>query len=250
MAARATVVYGVKNEDAEQTGREEGASPAARPATRAFDDHTLRYWLANEDWDMSQYTRNWLECTPPSDAADVLAGIAEGAQPEPSSPLYRVVLAVALSGFANSVAGVGERKAGVRAALMLARLGDHRAIAPLTRVFDPYGSWQSKYQRGIESALARLLSDAVADGGASATHVEDVVRLVARTWPLDGKTRQDLTPSLTALLLACIAYLCAAGGGDARVTLRSLASRAADPARHPNRVGVQQAAKAALPAHS
>jgi len=217
---------------------------AAAAAVVRFDDHDLRYWLANEDWDMSQYTRRWLERTAPTEAADVLAKIAEGAQPEPSSLLYRLVLVVALSGFANSVGGVAERKAGVRAALMLARLGDRRAVAPLTRVFDPYGSWQSKYQRNIEGALTRLLTDAARTDGAA--HLDEVTHLVARTWPADGKVRADLTPALAELLVACVGYLRAAGSASASTALRSLASRTVDSARHPNRARVQGAAAQAV----
>ena len=108
----------------------------------------LRYWLVNEDWYMSRHTREWLERTPPDEAADLLARIAQDANPEPRSAWSMFLTGIASSGFSpsNAIAGKGpdERKAGTRAALMLANLNDARCVAPLVRVFETNGLWQNK----------------------------------------------------------------------------------------------------------
>lgn len=206
----------------------------------------LRYWLANEDWDMSRFTRRWLERTPPGEAADTLAEIAEGARPEPGSLLYRLVLVVALSGFANSVAGVAERKAGIRAALLLANLGDDRCVAPLVRVFDPYGFWQSRYEAQIERALTRFLAAAADGGGDAGRHAADVRLLVERAWR--GGRGGDLRGSIAELLLAAVHYLRVARGAEGDdALLRGIAGASLpNPEHQPNRARVRDAAFAAL----
>src|SRR5690242_12732445 len=100
-------------------------------------ERDLRYWLTNEDWYMSSHTRRWLESTQLQEAADLLARIAEDANPEPRWGLSAFLSVLAVSGFSftGAIAGKGPqiRKAGIRAALMLANLNDLRSIPPLVR---------------------------------------------------------------------------------------------------------------------
>ncbi len=108
-------------------------------------EETLRYWLANEDWYPSACTTRFLKTTPPEEAADMLVLIAEDAQPEPHSYSVTLYNAFATAGFMPSAGGkIPRRKAGVRAALLLAQLNDSRCISPLIRVFETQSVWQSK----------------------------------------------------------------------------------------------------------
>jgi len=202
----------------------------------------LRYWLANEDWYMSQYTRRWLERTPPEAAANTLAAIAEGAEAEPRTGWPAVATALAASGFfpSDAIAGgkVQARKAGTRAALMLADLNDPRALAPLIRVFG-----QGKYQEQVEAALTRLLIGAVSHPASLPPHVAALRGLAERVWSVgDGK---DLPTASAALLGAVLRALRAAGGEADLAVIRRIAAAAAS-ARQPNRARMKQAAASLL----
>lgn len=125
----------------------------------------LRYWLSNEDWYPSRFTQHFLRDTPPAVAADTLARIAADAEPEPRSLWSLFVAAFATSGFLPSGgAQIGRRKAGVRAALLLADLNDGRSLAPLVRVFCTEPLFQNKYHREIEAALLRQVARTNPDG--------------------------------------------------------------------------------------
>jgi len=216
---------------------------AAAPQHEGDD---LRYWLANEDWHMSAYTRNWLARTAPDVASDLLANIAEDARAEPRAPLSVLSTLFASSGMATSDAiagkGPGSRRAGARAALMLARMGDARAIAPLARVFDLGWLWQSKYQEEVEAALTLLLSDTPTNPLDRRYEIE--LRTMAwRAWGAGGEQR-DLSPSLTGLLLAALPHLNAYGDEPNIALLQTIAE--ARRARGANRARVREGAQALL----
>jgi hypothetical protein len=211
----------------------------------ASNEQELRYWLANEDWHMSAYTRNWLARTPPDAAADILADIAEDARAEPRAPLSVLTTVFASSGMATSDAiggkGPGARRAGARAALMLARMGDIRAIAPLIRIFDLDWLWQSKYQTEVEAALTRLLPNT---GPETRRYETEIRQLAERIWDF-GRPRRDLSPSLTELLLVILSCLPAADGEPNQTLLQTIAGATVKGA---NRQRVQEAARALLDA--
>lgn len=186
----------------------------------------LQYWLANEDWYPSRFTQNWLRRTPAAEVVETLNLIAQDAQPQPPCLLSRIGIIFATTGFATSsgIAGGGpqKRKAGVRAALMLGDLNDLRAITPLVRVFDPYGFWQSKYQKEIEVTLTRLLSQAAEQGGVAA-YRNEVQTLINRILQ-DSRKRSDLSGPLTDLLITSLHYLRAIGGAENQTFLTNVAT--------------------------
>jgi hypothetical protein len=205
----------------------------------ATETDELRYWLANEDWYTSQYTRRWLDKTPPEQAANVLAHIAEGADAEPRAGWGAVVTAMANSGFFPSDAIAGgkpqARKAGTRAALLLAEKGDPRCVAPLLRV---YG--QGKYAEQVRSALTGFLAG-VPDPAAVRPCVPALRALAEQVWQYGG-TARDLAPADAALLVAVLRCLNPAADPADAALARSFVP--AQPARQPNRARVAAQAAA------
>jgi hypothetical protein len=205
----------------------------------------LRYWLANEDWYMSRYTREWLERTPQKEATDALAQIAEDAVAEPRAPWAVVATIVASAGLATSDGiggkGPGARKAGTRAALILADMQDARALPPLIRVFSTGGFLQSKYQDQIETALTQFLAAAEAKNDPDiARYAGDIRALTERIW--QSGERQDLSASLADLLITTIHYLQSLGGWENVRVLNLIRETAlANAAKQPNRARVQNA---------
>ncbi len=192
------------------------------------EESELRYWLANEDWYISQYARQWLLRTPPQEAADVLARIAEDAQAEPRSFFSVAATVIATSGFATSTGIAGEgpdaRRAGTRAALMLANLQDARCLPPLVRVFHTGGFLQSKYREMIEAALLRFLTEA--EGRADVLpFVSDIRSLAEGIWGRENE-RHDLSPAFKNLLIVALRWLQAANGEADRALLTAIATRA------------------------
>ena len=205
-------------------------------------DEDLRYWLSNEDWYMSTYTRQWLERTPSAVAADVLAHIAEDAKPEPTDFFSVLAIFFASSGLATStgIAGGGPkaRKAGTRAALLLADMGDVRSVAPLVRVFTTGGMMQSKYQENIEKTLRHFLTRATEDP-TLAVPVSDIEILADRIWQY-GNGQKELTPAFTDLLLTALQFLHVRGEESSKTLLKTIAE---SPVKGPNRQKIQQAAQ-------
>ena len=221
------------------------SAPRQRPA---LPEHlrTLHYWLANEDVYTSDYVRNWLTRTPPRQAMDTLARIAENARPEPHSMLYAIfrgMLMIFTTSETVSETGPAGRKAGLRAALLLAQHGDVRCIAPLVRVFETGWLWPGKYQEDIETALTRFLS-ASGDQPEVRRYADDLRRLAERLWRSGGGRRE--LPEPHALLLIAILNSLRHGAEESDIALlRSIAG--ARPAR-PHRARVTAAASALLPA--
>ena len=212
-------------------------------------DTDLRYWLANEDWYPSRYTQQWMARTPKSEAADTLAAISEDAIAEPRAPWAVAATIVASAGLATSDGiggkGPGSRKAGTRAALMLAEMGDARAIAPLVRVFTTGGFLRSKYQEQIEAALTKLLTGAT-DSLELAANAPDI-RTLADRIRHSHNDRGDLPEVHTNLVIAAIRVLHAIGGAENTALLRTLAEDAvSSPGKRPNRVKIQQTAASLL----
>ena len=170
----------------------------------------LRYWLANEDWYLSGYTRKWLQHTPPEEAAEVLAEIAADAQPEPRGAWQLFLLFLTWFSLSGSIGpGPARRKAGIRAAVLLARMGDSRALEPLVRVYETVRWRQSRYHELIESALIRLLASPSARPGLR-PHVSVINDLARRVWSLGGG-RRDLDPGAADLLVAALKVLASPG---------------------------------------
>jgi len=204
------------------------------------DEIELRYWLANEDWYPSRYTREWLERTPPDMASETLARIAEDAYPESHLPWVVFFAALAVAGFfpSNAIAGrrPDARKAGLRAALMLADRNNARALPALVRVFETSGVWQGKYQEKIEAALLRLTDKSASPK--MQQYAPDILALAERLRAFGG--RREISPRNTRLLLALLPHL----PPDAPL-LKSIADAQARP---PNRRKVSELAQALLKA--
>jgi hypothetical protein len=202
---------------------------------------TLRYWLANEDVYMSSYVRGWLERTPPAEAADVLAGVSESAQPEPHSLWWTIFRGLILT-FATSE-GVSKnspaaRKVGTRAALLLARMDDPRAIPPLVRVFEAEPGRAGKYQGEVERELTRLLSHPI-PGPLSREQAEAVEELAERIWS-SGRGRRDLSSERADMLIAALSRLSETGAEAERAILHAIAT---SESGSPNRTRVATAAR-------
>jgi hypothetical protein len=208
----------------------------------------IRYWLANEDWYLSAYTRAWLERTPPDVAADILAQIAEDADLEARSSWSVFLMIFAVAGFSpsNAIAGKhpDDRKAGIRAALLLAGMEDARSIAPLVRVYETDPLRQSKYQERIEPALTRVLNHVLSAANDHEIHqyADDVRHLTSRAWGFGGG-RRELPMGTTDLLLTALRWL---GRSRTEADTRLLRLIAASQGRMPNRVRVKEAANALL----
>jgi hypothetical protein len=170
---------------------------------RAEELSTLQYWLANEDVYTSAYVLKWLERTPGDVAADMLAVIAKNARPESRSLWWMMfhglasMLTTAEIISENSPAG---RKAGIRAAMLLAHRGDLRALAPLVRVFEPHWFWRSKYQDSIEASLLHLLSHAPEE--TDWTPYRTDLRTLAEAIRRSGRKQQKLSVRQSDLLTA------------------------------------------------
>lgn len=186
-------------------------------------EEDLRYWLANEDWYPSQYTRQWLERTPAEEAADTLAHVAEDAQPEPRAFWSVAITFLSIAGLTTSDgiagSGPGARKAGTRAALLLIERDDPRGVAPLARVFSTDGILQSKYQEQIEQALTVFLSRNEAQAK-DAPYLADLRTLAHRLWQV-GSLR-DLSQARADLLLVLLRFLQTAGGEANQAVLQSI----------------------------
>jgi hypothetical protein len=191
-------------------------SPLTAEQEKAADQlKTLRYWLATEDIYTSTYVREWLERTPVEEAADVLARIAENAQPEPHSLWYMFsrgfTMMFTTSEIISDKSPAG-RKAGIRAALLLADMDDPRCLPPLARAFETTAFWEGKYQEAIEETLLRFLSEAVErpdivqfDGDATSMALQFLsLRLLAVQIWQSGRGRKELSTRRANLLIATI----------------------------------------------
>lgn len=213
---------------------------------RADELSTLQYWLANEDVYTSAYVRKWLERTPPDEAADTLASIARYARPEPHSLLWMLfhgltaTLTTAEIISENSPAG---RKAGIRAAILLASLNDSRALPPLARVFETHWFWESKYQAAIEGALLRLLTEVPGDTDLR-PYREDLLQVAGRIWQVGGG-RAELSARRADLLIALLQRLAPITGEAEAALLKTIVSA---EARTPQRSRVKEAAAKLLTA--
>lgn len=199
----------------------------------------LEYWLSNEDWYKSRFTQNWLKRTPPEVAVEVLAPLAAKADLEPRNPWAMFVRGFVASGFSATSAIAGQkirlRRAGVRAALLLAELNDARAIPALTRVFEANRNWQHKYQELIEDALIQFLStgENIARASPYAGHLRD---LAQRIWE-SSSDRRDLSHRYMEVLLSLVRALHQIGGDEYWSFLKGIAQ---PEAQAPNRRRVQE----------
>jgi hypothetical protein len=203
------------------------SGPGRNAPIRAEELSTLKYWLANEDLYTSAYVRKWLERTSPQVAAATLAEISEYAQQEPHSIVWMLIhglTAMLTTAEIISEKSPAGRKVGIRAAMLLAGLGDLRAIRPLTRTFEYHWFWEGKYQASIEATLLRLVAEAPADEDLIA-YRDDLLALANRIWQA-GSGRADLSPRRADLLIAVLRRL-AGAGGQAEEALR-IAIRTAD----------------------
>lgn len=222
-------------------------SPATSGETapkRAEERTNLQYWLANEDLYMSSWVRKWLERTPPEEAEAMLAEIAEMAQPESHSLLrmyFHGLISMLTTAEIISEKSPAGRKAGTRAAMMLANRGDLRALAPLVRVFEPHWFWKGKYQEAIEAALLHLISHAPEETDWTPHH-SDLRTLAEAVWQIGGG-RQELSARQADLLLAALRPL---RSGSATATASLLKTISSADVRTPQRRRVREAV-AALP---
>jgi hypothetical protein len=221
--------------------------PPTKPSHEDAGKHeeelsTLQYWLVNEDVYTSSYVLKWLKRTPSQEAADTLACIAQQAYPESHSLAWMffhgltAMLTTAEIVSKNSPAG---RKAGIRAALLLAGRNDPRALAPLARVFEPHWFWESKYQPAIEAALLSFLSKA--EPGLNLSSYRDALLGVAERLWHNGAGRKELSARRADLLIALLQQLSTGGEERERRLLKTIS---AGEARSLQRGRVQETAAA------
>ena len=199
----------------------------------------LRYWLANEDWYISSHTRDWLVRTPPEEAARTLAEIAESAGLERGGLLSLAQTLLAAFSISGSVTtGPASRKAGIRAAIMLGRMKDARAISPLARVYTP--SHPGKYHKLIEEAL----TDAISHGDSQTirSQVSIVEGLAEIIWT-SVRAGRDFDNTRADLLIAAMSALVQPGAKSASGIVRMVAESRSEK---PNRVRAREAARELL----
>jgi hypothetical protein len=207
---------------------------------RAEELSTLKYWLANEDVYTSNYVRKWLERTPSKEAADTLDTIAQYAGPEPHSlwwMLFHGLTAMLTTAEIISEKSPAGRKAGIRAATLLAGLHDPRALPLLIRAFETHWFWEGKYQVAIESALLRFFSEAPADLDLT-PYREHLQKLADRIWQI-GRGRTELTSRKADLLIALLHRLAPMNGEAVTALLQTIVT---SEARTPQRNRVKLAA--------
>ncbi len=207
----------------------------------------LRRWLANEDIYTSEVVRDWLQRTQPHEAADSLARIAETAYPDPHTLgflLFHGYMTVFTTSEIVTPRSPAGRRAGVRAALLLAKQNDARCLLPLIRVFETYWFWEGKYQEDIESALLQFLTDA-ADSPEIIPCTADIVDLVRRNWKSGGGHR-ELSSRRTDLLIAALQCLKATANQPESPSRKLIHSIARTKARTPNRRRASEFAAALL----
>lgn len=208
------------------------------------DIQYLVYWLANEDVYTSDYVRKWIESTPREEAAGVLAELANMAQPEPRSFWYGMFRAYMVAfGTSDSVnpKGPAGRKAGTRAGMLLANMGDPRAIPPLVRVFETEWHRLGKYQAAIESSLIRVLGKTL-DLSDQEPYVSSVRELAFRLWR-SGQGQKELSTRHTELLSASLTWLEKPGGEDEMALFNTIAQT---PTSTPHRRRIKDEAVALL----
>lgn len=211
---------------------------------RSDDHRTLVYWLANEDVYTSPYVRNWLKSTPPIEVADMLADIARNARPETISlgdMIMQGVLMMFTTSAIISEKSPSGRKAGTRAAILLANRKDFRSLPPLVRVFETRWFWAGKYQETIEKSLLHLL-DGAADLPKIRQYARELRKLAEIIWD-SGHRRRELSRSLTSLMLKILPCLALVGETPDLELLKSIASSRAATA---HRKQVKDAAAALL----
>ena len=209
---------------------------------RAEELNTLRYWLANEDIYTSAYVRKWLERTPREAAVDTLAEMARTARPESHSLLRMMfhaltaMLTTAEIISDNSPAG---RKAGIRAAMLLAGMNDPRALPPLARVLETHWFWEGKYQAAIEAALLRLLADVPETLDLSPYRTD--LRKIVEDLLQFGHGKQEISSRRADLLIAALKRLAPIAEETDFSLLQKIASA---QVRTPQRTRVKEAASA------
>lgn len=210
------------------------------PLSSALSESQLRRWLIHEDVYLSRHTREWLKTTPPEVAADMLARIAQDAALESAHPVALFLRGFVLAGFTPSMAILGgsvyDRRAGIRAAILLGRLGDPRAIEPLSRLWTDNRIIKSKYHNDFEAILIHLLRHITPEE--IVPYADALYDLLRRIWK--SRPYRDLTASETELLLAGLGALPAAARTE-NAALRSLLNASA--AAQPNRKRIQEAAE-------
>lgn len=196
----------------------------------------VMYWLANEDLYTSDSVRIWMDRNPPETVADDLARLAANAQPEPRSfwyGLFRGFMMAFGTSDAVSEKGPGGRKAGVRAALLLARMGDLRSLPPLVRAFETHWNRKGKYQDSIERALLGLVENSTGMPETRA-YAQDTAMLLERIWRSGGT---DLSPQSADLAIAAVRALAASENDHARRILHEIA---ASKSSSPNKMRVRE----------
>jgi hypothetical protein len=199
----------------------------------------LRYWLYEEDIYTSRHTREWLARTDPREAAELLERIAQDAEIERLSPLkeFLMGMAVAFTTSSNLLGNAHKaRKCGVRAALILAEMGNPRAIPPLVRILETDGRPEGKYQPHVEAALLRLLASKESN---LPRYVPQMRDMLERIWRRRGG-KGDIPARLAALLEAALPHIRGSGDPESRELLDSLASSSATGR---NRAKIQQIAR-------
>ncbi len=185
----------------------------------------VRYWLANEDRYMSGYVRKYLETTPFDEASNDLELIASSAGREPHS-LFDALLGGFLQVFttAESVneSSPAGRKAGIRAALLLAHRQDPRCLSPLVRSLELGIFWAGAHQRRMEEALILFLESSPKAIGLTpySKTLNDLVKLIWRSRSL----RNDLSKKRISLLLLSSDWLKRIGGVKGRELLVEIAT--------------------------
>jgi len=129
------------------------------------------------------------------------------------------------------------RKSGIRAAMLLANLGDLRALAPLVRAFESHWFWKGKYQEGIEAALLHLLSQT--PDTTDWTPYRSDLRTLAEAIRQIGRGHQELSARQADLLIIALKRLASAKDAETAALLHTVAST---DTRTPHRARVREEA--------
>lgn len=202
-----------------------------------LSESQLRRWLIHEDVYLSRTTREWLKNTDPEISTGMLSDVARDAELESAHPIALLLRGFVLAGFSPSMAILGgsvyDRKAGIRAAILLGRMGDIRALAPLMRLWTDKSSIKSKYHNDIESILTRLLAES--EQNELRPHFDSIEDLIRRIWKAHSSS--DLSPEQTVLIIAgldAIGKVTVSGAGNLKEVIKT------SPTTKPNRLRVQQ----------
>ncbi len=186
-----------------------------------------------------------MEREPRKEVAEMLTKIANVANHEPHTLwtlLFNSFVGVFTTSEVVTEHSPAGRKAGIRAALLLASWNDPRSLKPLALAFETDWFWQGSYQDAIETALHRFLSNP--DNHDLEIQSEPLRILAQRVWRSGGVGR-ELAPRRADIIQYILKIL---SKMDEPANVKLIQAIAVSKARTPNRSRVKAAASRLLSA--